>query len=276
MRLSAPHQPPPLQRQLPWKELLAGVGVTLGLHLAGLLVFLWGEASVDELDAGPVMALVVETELLRWGEVEPDDDVLPTIANPKPAPIQEASTSPEVALPPEETQEAPTEVVDLNAQDAATERDTQMRADERDQRKDLPTAQYRGETNPHRPTNDEAIQGYADGFKSGTSLSPSAQRNLLARIQEQLQRSFSPPRSISDDELRRLKIRIHVRIASDGRVLGWDVLEPSGNRQFDTAATMTLNRFRSGIDRLDMASISDTGFRELIEAQGLPIVMVGL
>lgn len=261
-------------RTMPWRELATGAAVTLALHLTMVLALVWGAADDAEDDA-PQLALVVEAELLRWGEVEPEDTALPTIANPRPAPVTAPPPARDAPQPPE-TQEAPTEVVNLNAANsAAATPPTELRPEERDRRDDTPTAHYRGETNPHRPVNDEAIQGFADGFRGGTSLSPSAQRNLLARIQEQLQRAFSPPRSLSDEELRRLQIRLHVRIASDGRIVGWDILQASGNRQFDTAATMTLNRFRSGSDRLDLASISDPGFRELIEAQGLPIMMVG-
>lgn len=249
--------------------------MTLVLHLAAVLALVWGATAKNAEDDDAQRAFVVETELLRWGEVEPGDTALPTIANPRPAPATAPPPAPD-APPPETSQEAPTEVVNLGAAERAADTPpTELRAEVRDQRDDTPIAGYRGETNPHRPVNDEAIQGFADGFRGGTSLSPSAQRNLLARIQEQLQRAFSPPRSLSDEELRRLQIRLHVRITSDGRIVGWDIVQASGNRQFDTAATMTLNRFRSGSDRLDLVSISDPGFRALIEAQGLPIMMVG-
>lgn len=276
MRLSVPHQVPSATRAIPWRELGAGAGLTLLLHLCFLAFFVFRNDSALEDDGAANLALIVETELLRWGEVMPDEAALPTIPNPRPA-VERTPTPDEPVAPPPETQEAPTEVVDLQTPTEIAEapKPTERRRDVQEQKPDLPAAQYRGETNPHRPVNDDAIQGFADGYRGGTSLSPSAQRNLLARVQEQLQSAFSPPRSLSVDELRRLRIRIHVRIASDGRIVGWEVLESSGNRQFDTAATMTLNRFRNGIDRLDMASIRDASFRSMIEAEGLPIVMVG-
>lgn len=276
MRLIGPHQNAPIERELPWRELAAGAVLTLGLHLIFLALFVFRNDSALEDETSGTHALIVETELLQWGEVAPDDTSLPTIANPRPA--VERPTSPEEQVPPpDETQEAPTDVVDLQAPTkvAAADIPTEVRPEVRERKPDVDTARYRGENNPNRPSNDHAIEGFQDGFRGGTSLSPSAQRNLLARIQEQLQTAFSPPRSLSDEELRRLRIRIHVRIATDGRILGWDILEPSGNRSFDTAATMTLNRFRNGADRLDMASIRDASFRAFIEAEGLPIVMVG-
>lgn len=276
MRLIGPHDSAQIERDLPWRELAAGVGLTLGLHLLFLGIFILRNDSALEDDANRPQAMFIETELLQWGEVPPDETSLPTIANPRPA-TERPDTPEEQVPPPDETQEAPTDVVDLQAptEMAAADIPTERRAEVREQKPDVDTARYRGENNPNRPSNDNAIEGFQDGFRGGTSLSPSAQRNLLARIQEQLQRAFSPPRSLSEEELRRLRIRIHVRIATDGQILGWDILESSGNRPFDTAATMTLNRFRNGVERLDMASISDASFRQFIEAEGLPIVMVG-
>lgn len=277
MRITAGHTLPPVERVFPWRELAAGVGITLALHLiaVGIFVLRARQAASERPEQG-MHALIVETELLRWGEELPDPTAMPTIPNPKPAPERE-QVAEQPPTPQQETQTAPTEVVDLqaSAEVALDAQPTEIRPTIEEQKPQTPVATYRGPTNPHRPTNDLAIQGYQDGFRGGTSLSPSAQRNLLARIQEQLQRAFRPPRSLSDDELQRLKIRVHVRVAADGQILGWDVLESSGNRQFDTAATMTLNRFRNGMDRLDMASIRDASLRQFIESEGLPIVMVG-
>lgn len=273
MKIVSEHLPASGRVVAPWRELSLGVAVTLGLHL-GVLGWLALSQRFDaSSDDAPAMALVVETELLRWGEQAPSDTEMPQIANPRPAPERE-----EVAPPvkPDETREAPTEVVDLNARPSTEAAiPTERRAQEREDTSDAAVATYRGPSNPNRPTNDVPIEGFADGFRGGTSLSPSAQRNLLARIQEQLQRAFRPPRSISESELQRLRIRVHVRIASDGQIIGWEVLEPSGNRAFDSAALTTLNRFRNGIERLDMASIRDASYREFIESQGLPITMVG-
>lgn len=256
----------------PRRALWIGAGLTLLLHVGILVLFRYGDRANSADDAHDPEAFVIETELLRWGEVEPDETSLPTIANPRPG--QGEANVDEL---PEETQEAPTETVDLNPSpsDAAEDLPTERRPEEKEQSKDVPQAADRGKTNPHRPTNDLPIEGFGDGYRSGTSLSPSAQRNMLARIQEQLQGAFSPPRSLSDEQLQRLSIRFHVRIAKDGQVIGWEVLESSGNRQFDTAAAMTLNRFKNGSSRLEMDSITDADFRALVEAKGLPIVMVG-
>lgn len=266
-------QPPVLPRRVtPRRALTVGAILTLVIHL-GVLVVLRMSETPDDVDDLSAEAFVIETELLRWGEVEPDEDSLPSIANPRPG----EGERPEEETLPEETREAETETVDLNPEpkDAGDETQSERRPKEIEQDDKLPQASDRGETNPHRPTNDLPIEGFGDGYRSGTSLSPSAQRNMLARIQEQLQGAFSPPRSLSDEQLHGLSVRFHVRIAKDGQVLGWEVLESSGNRQFDTAASMTLNRFKNGTSRLDMDSISDTNFRSLVEAKGLPIVMIG-
>lgn len=265
-------QPPVAPTSItPRRALAVGVVLTLMVHL-GVLVILRLSETPDAMEEVPQEAFVIETELLRWGEVEPDMQALPSIANPRPG-----EGEPQEEAFPEETQEIPTETVDLQPmdKDAGERVHTERRPKEVEQKSNLPRASDRGATNPHRPTNDLPIEGFRDGYRSGTSLSPSAQRNMLARIQEQLQGAFSPPRSLSDDQLQGLSVRFHVRIAKDGQVLGWEVLESSGNRQFDTSAAMTLNRFRNGPSRLDMDSISDANFRSLVEAKGLPIVMVG-
>lgn len=254
------------------RALALGVAITLLLHVGILVLFRMSDAQDTEKDGGDQEAFVIETELLRWGEVEPDLKSLPTIANPRPG-----TGEVNVEELPEETQEAPTETVDLQPEprDDAQDMPTERRPEVNPQEANVPQAADRGATNPHRPTNDLPLEGFADGYRGGTSLSPSAQRNMLARIQEQLQSAFSPPRSLSDEQLQRLSIRFHVRIAKDGQVIGWDVLDSSGNRQFDTAAAMTLNRFKNGSSRLEMDSITDADFRALVEAKGLPIVMVG-
>src|SRR5690625_229196 len=254
------------------RGLILGAGLTLLLHVGLLVLFRLSDAQDASDAASEQQAFVIETELLRWGEVEPDMKSLPNIANPRPG-----KGEVDVENLPEETQEAPTETVDLHPEPTENPVDlpTERRAEIKEQDANLPQAADRGATNPHRPTNDLPLEGFADGYRGGTSLSASAQRNMLARIQEQLQSAFSPPRSLSDDQLQRLSVRFHVRIAKDGQVLGWDVLQSSGNRQFDTAAAMTLNRFKNGSSRLDMDSITDTDFRALVEAKGLPIVMVG-
>lgn len=273
MRVVAEHRLPQSQNLLPWRELLVGVGVTVALHCGAIVWFALGQKSATDDDGTFMPALIVETELLRWGEQEPDPTQMPQIANPRPSP-ENAPAS--VTPPTEQTREAATEVVDLQpterAEDAAP---TERRPQVQEQDASAAVAPNRGASNPNRPTNDVPIEGYADGFRGGTSLSASAQRNLLARIQEQLQSAFRPPRSIADADLQRLKIRVHVRISRDGQILGWEVLESSGNRSFDSAALTTLNRFRNGMDRLDMASIRDASYREFIESQGLPITMVG-
>lgn len=273
MKVVAEHQLAVNRTPFPWRELAFGAGATLAIHCGLLVWFAVGRNAEPEPKAEPVLAMIVESELLRWGEQEPDPTAMPQIANPRPAPD---NAPPSVTPPTEETREAPTETVDLRANERAeSATPTERRAQEVEANPNASVATNRGPSNPNRPTNDVPIEGFADGFRGGTSLSPSAQRNLLARIQEQLQSAFRPPRSLSDTELQRLKIRVHVRISKEGQILGWEVLESSGNRQFDSAALTTLNRFRNGMDRLDMASIRDVSYREFIESQGLPITMVG-
>ncbi len=256
--------------------LAAGSALTVLVHVCVVvgLVAVSGheaEAVVPE----PEMLPVIDMELLRWGEEMPAENALPVIANPVPAPMR-----PEPPSPPQPNAEpAPTETVNLaEPSDAAPERDERPREQrpvEIERSNDAPVAAYRGPTNPNRPTNDAPIQGSPDGFHGGTSLSATAQRNLLARIQAQLQRAFRPPRSIPDDELRSLEIEVRIRVAPDGQVTGWRVRTPSGNALFDSSALATLNRFKVGRDRLDLSSITDDALRARIESDGFTVRMVG-
>lgn len=271
MRVQA-HHPPQIERSPhTWFELGAGVLCTVLIH--GVLLA-WMLGGSDEAAAPSREALVVETELLQWGEALPNDNELPTIANPAPSPLPpESQTQP----PQQEVAEAPTEVVDLQRSDepAEVEVPTEIRSELREDDREREIAQNRGETNPYRPINNEPVIGLPDGFRGGTSLSASAQRNQLARIMEQLQQQFRPPSSLSDAELARLGTTIYVEIEADGRISAFRTVSSSGNRAFDSAARQAINRFSRGPLRLDMASIANAEFRELITQSGLNIRMVG-
>src|SRR5690625_7819007 len=91
------------------RGLILGAGLTL-LLLVGLLVLFRLSDAQDASDAASEQqAFVIETELLRWGEVEPDMKSLPNIANPRPG-----KGEVEVEKLPEETQGAATGTVDLH------------------------------------------------------------------------------------------------------------------------------------------------------------------
>lgn len=271
MKLDA-HTPPQIERSPhTWFELGAGVVCTVLFHG---IVLGWLLRAEPEVVPEGREAMVVETELLQWGEALPDENALPTIANPAPSPLPpEADTQP----PQDEVAEAPTEVVDLQRSEepADVQLPTEVRSEVREEDEARELAQNRGETNPHRPVNNAPVIGLPDGFRGGTSLSASAQRNQLSRIMEQLQREFRPPSSISDAELARLGTTVYVEIDSDGRIREFRTIGSSGNAAFDSAARQAINRFSRGPLRLDMASIANTEFRELITDSGLNIRMVG-
>lgn len=242
--------------------------------VVAFLIFFQSVSNANR-DDDMVQLPVISTELLKWGEEMPDENALPVISNPAPAP--EPDEMPEVLPEPDpEAEPTPAETVDLNAAPSDTPAPTeQLKPREPERTEDAPQVAYRGETNPHRPTNEHRIQGSPDGFRGGTSLSDSAIRNQLSAIQDQLQRAFRPPRSISESALRSMEARFRISVDASGRIVRWELIRSSGNRQFDTTAEAAFNRFRHGSERLRLSSITDEPLRDQIVAQGFETTMIG-
>ncbi|TVQ95528.1 MAG: hypothetical protein EA398_17235 [Deltaproteobacteria bacterium] len=257
-------------------ELVFGAILTAVVHGGFLAFMLFGRAGVAEAE-DPVILPVLSADLLRWGEVMPDPGELPSIPNPAPAPMPQDRPDTPPPPEPEEQPPAPDEVVlprDEPPPEPAPQRDRPERRPERTDAQaaaDAPERPWRGEHNPNRPITDGPMYGSPDGFIGGTSLSESAQRDMLSRIRAQLQRAFRPPATLSDAELRRLHTRVQIRVSSEGQILGWDVVESSGNRLFDTQVEAMLNRFRVGRERLDLASIPHEGLRNQMIQRGFVI-----
>lgn len=250
-------------------ELVLGAALTALIHGLFLAFMLFARAGVATAD-DPVILPVISAELLRWGEVMPEPGELPTIPNPAPAPTPEVPPERPAPAQPDEQPPAPQEIVLSRERPETPARRDETRGTER-RTADGPTRQYRGEHNPNRPITDGPIYGSPDGFIGGTSLSETAIRDQFSRIRAQLQRAFRPPATLTDDELRRLRTLVEIRVTSTGQITGWRVLESSGNRLFDAQVESMLNRFRVGRDRLDLGSIRDDRLREEVIGRGFRI-----
>ena len=119
----------------------------------------------DEEDG--VVLSVIETELLMYGEVMPDDGELPWIANPEEAP-QESDPEP-APIPEEETTLPEQETVVIEPEPVAEPSEVvqENRPDPVEHRPELAERQDRGETNPNRPENQRPTMGSQDGFQGG-------------------------------------------------------------------------------------------------------------
>ena len=275
MKLDAQFQRP-LPARLEIGEVATGVVITVALHLLVIAFITHTGEAIEQSQPEPVELLpVIATDLLRWGEQMPDERELPVIANPAPAREREPEPSPPAA----EQEPAPpeTEVVDLNVASAepAPRRETELRSRVEDRAPDAPQTPYRGEHNPNRPINDAPIAGSPDGFLGGTSLDEAAMRNHLSRIQQQLQRAFQPPQSISEAQLRRLRVRMRIQVTPQGQITAWEVDRSSGNRIFDMYAERALDQFKTGTQRLDLSSIRDEGLRARLIRDGFVVDMQG-
>ena len=269
----------PASRPTPVPEIVGGVLLAAVSHgvLIALLVLATGLTS-DTGEALEVDGQIVSAELLMWGEVMPEDGQLPWIANPEPAPPDALPPQPDD--PPEADTTAPQqEVVNPTPPDDAEvhleEEDTDNQARPEEHRPEATPRRDRGESNPNRPTNNDPRVGSTEGFAGGTSLSASAQRNQLAPITAQLSRALQRPTAIDDATYRSLSAVVQFRVSEAGRVLDWEIVEPSGNQLFDAAVSRMLNRFKLGSDRLNLSVVTNEAFRDAIVRRGFQTTVQG-
>ena len=249
-------------------ETATGIVLTLLAHAVVLGFALVG--SMSEPAAAPSAPVVIEAELLKWGEIMPKDGQLPWIANPAPAekleepePIKPEQPK-EVAPPDEET----VALKPLPEEPKKPKKETLEQQPEKVKPKVTTPTPYRGETNPLRPTNNLPVMGSSSGHQGGTSLSASAVANQMARITAQLQRALRAPAGIPPGECRTLATTVYVRVTVQGRISTCDIKSPSGNALFDGAVRTMCSRYSMGASRLDLNSITDAGLRQSIEKSG--------
>ncbi len=258
------------------------VGVVFGAALTFLahvllfaMLFFVNPLGEGEDEEDGVVLSVIETELLMYGEVMPDDGELPWIANPEEAP-QESDPEP-APIPEEETTLPEQETVVIEPEPVAEPSEVvqENRPDPVEHRPELAERQDRGETNPNRPENQRPTMGSQDGFQGGTSLSASALANQFSGIVRQLSRALRRPASIPSDEYERLEATVWVRCTGSGQITEWEFEDRSGNRVFDAAVESMLNRFRMGSDRLRLGSVSNAEVREQMVSDGFRIPVRG-
>ena len=241
-------------------EITIGIILTVVIHALPIAIYsneerfgCGGVATADE--ESDALLPVVSMELLRWGEVMPDENELPWISNPAP-------------------EERPEDVVvieddtDTVAVEEETDRDDPVE-DEQDDDEDVPEDSDRH--NPHRPTNDDPEIGSPDGWRGGTSLSESAISNFLSEIQSQIQRHYRAPSSLSSDQLEELEASIHIELDETGRIIHYRIRRSSGSDAFDSSAEAAVNHFSRGSARLRLPPNEE--FREMILEHGILITL---
>ncbi len=215
-----------------------GVGVffTALIHCAllGFLLLSTGppaEAAQELVEPEPHPYEVIP--IARYGEVLPDQDELPNIVNPA-------------------DDVRPEDVVTLNDDnqpDTSPLDDRPTRPDP-DIDPDQPRDSERHD--PNRPTNSEQQQGFSDGSRYGTSLSPTALSNLFAPVQAQIQRAVRPPSTLSETQLEELHGVVSVAVDRDGKITGFRWQVRTGHAQYDAAIERALNLFRYSSRRLHL------------------------
>lgn len=242
-------------------EITIGIILTVLIHALPIAIYQNEEtfgcggvasADVESDDLLPVVSM----ELLRWGEVMPDENELPWISNPAPEERPE-----DVVVIEDDTDTVVVEEEEIDRDDRVE--------DEEDDDEDVPEDTERH--NEHRPTNDDPELGSPDGWRGGTSLSDSAVSNFLSEIQSQIQRHYRAPSSLSSDQLEELEASIHIEIDATGRIIHYRIRRSSGSDAFDASAEMAVNHFSRGSARLRLPPNEE--FREMILEHGILITL---
>ena len=235
-----------------------GVVFTALVHLA-LVAVLLISGKQDEAEAAvePELMVFDEVELLKWGEVMPDLDELPTIANPA-----------------EETRQQ--DVVHLDRDDAISEQEEEENPEAR-QEEEEPEEDRRTDSsrhNPNRPDNDELIQGSPDGYQHGTSLSSTAMANLFGRVQQQIQSAVRPPSTLSQAQLNEMEGVITIYVTAEGRITRYVWRSRTGNGAYDRAIERALDGFSVGSRRLNLPTHHEAAMQQAIR-HGFRITVSG-
>ncbi len=121
-------------------------------------------------------------------------------------------------------------------------------------------------------------RGDARGHAEGTSTQWQGDREMslyVSRVSMLIQRQFSPPSTISQRDLARLKANIHIKLNAQGKVVGtprW--VKKSGNSFFDEAAMRAMERFMDGGPaRLTLPAEAD--MKRAVLSQGLTVLLSG-
>jgi hypothetical protein len=94
-----------------------------------------------------------------------------------------------------------------------------------------------------RPTKLDNIVGTASGSPFGTELSDQEVDAIIARLQRELQAKFTVPTTLSDAELRALRVKFRIEIDPAGTITSYKVVGASKEGQFNSAAEATLKQF---------------------------------
>ncbi len=93
-----------------------------------------------------------------------------------------------------------------------------------------------------RPTRLDDIIGTPQGSPGGTADEAAVNR-AIALLERALRRRFVVPASLSDRELRKLRVKVRIEMAPDGSIRRYQILRPSPNALFNRAAEAAVQAF---------------------------------
>ena len=93
-----------------------------------------------------------------------------------------------------------------------------------------------------RPTRLDEIIGTPEGSPGGAADEAAVDR-AIALLERALRRRFVVPASLSDRELRKLRVKVRLEVAPDGSVRRYQILRPSPNGLFSRAAEAAVQAF---------------------------------
>jgi TonB family protein len=135
-----------------------------------------------------------------------------------------------------------------NPEDVKNKAELAKKAELDRQRKDRTLAALLGapeDDDPRRrPTELAKIVGQRDGSVYGSGTEWKEGNVYGGKVALALRREFTVPPFLSDADLRKLRVRVRVKkLTEAGQILDFEVLDRSGNAQFDAAAVAAIKRF---------------------------------
>lgn len=209
--------------------------------------------------AKPAAASVPELPDLPWSEPEPEPTIEPAPTNApitRPQPPRKPPTPADPSVtPPEPTPVDPDPPLpDVDAEDTAEHPEASDSADtpEQDKGDDPPASESEGESagagqGEQQGDGQGQAEGEGEGAGGGGGTDPLLERaiafyraRLVAWFSDRFRVSGT---GLSPSELARYRVRVHIEIGEDLRILDYEILS-SDHPAFETAARTTLDKLR--------------------------------
>ncbi|MCH2108191.1 MAG: TonB C-terminal domain-containing protein [Polyangiaceae bacterium] len=222
-------------------EVITGALIALGLQ--GVFFLLFSQGAAAEIPRQkeiivPIQA-AVEMPLLKLGSPEPKKQLLPQLKKNQPRAVKRYEKR---AAP---TTEAPREADEESIDTPLADQDHSPPPPDAEITKEV-TQELLDEDQSPAPESEE--QGAADGAADGTETDPLKARSVdiyRRKLASWFNQRFRPPTNdVSCEELRQLRVAVHVQVDATRRITGFSLASPSGNSAFDRSVNLLLQQIQ--------------------------------